>query len=42
MFVLVDGAGILLAGFYTRPIVAAVGLGVAFAVPLSGNHLFGT
>ena len=37
-----DGAGILLAGFDTRPFVAAVVVGVAFAGPLSGNRLFGT
>ena len=41
-FVLVDGAGILLAGFDTRPVVAAVVVGVALAGPLSGNRLFGT
>ena len=36
-----DGAGILLAGFDTRPVVAAVAVGVAFAVPLSGIRPFG-
>ena len=39
---LVDGAGILLADFDTRPVVAAVVVGVAFAGLLSGNRLFGT
>ena len=37
-----DGAGILLASFDTRPVVSTVVVGVAFAGPLSGNHLFGT
>ena len=37
-----DGSGILLAGFDTRPVVAAVVVGVALAGPLSGNRLFGT
>ena len=37
-----DGAGILLAGFDTRPVVAAVAVGVAFAGPLSGIRLLGT
>ena len=37
-----DGAGILLAGFDTHPVVAAVVVGVAFAGPMSGNCLFGT
>ena len=37
-----DGDGILLAGFYIRPVVAAVATGVAFAGPLSGIRLFGT
>ena len=37
-----DGAGILLTGFDTRPVVADVVVGVAFAGPLSGNLLFGT
>ena len=39
---LVDGSGILLAGFDTRPVVAAVVVGVAFAGLLSGNRMFGT
>ena len=37
-----DGFGILLAGFDTRSVVAAVVVGVAFAGPLSGICLFGT
>ena len=37
-----DGAGILLAGFDTRPVVAAVVVGIAFAGPRYGNRLFGT
>ena len=37
-----DAAGILLAGVDTRPVVAAVDLGVAFAGPLSEIRLFGT
>ena len=37
-----DGAGILPAGFDTRPVVSAVVVGVAFADLLSGNRLFGT
>ena len=40
-FVLVGGAGILLAGFDTRPDVSDVVVGVAFAGLLSGNRLFG-
>ena len=36
-----DDAGILLAGFDTRPVVAAVAVGVAFAGPLSITRLFG-
>ena len=37
-----DGAGILLSGFDTRPVVTAVAVGIAFAGPLSGIRLFGT
>ena len=37
-----NGSGILLAGFETRPVVADVVVGVACAVPMSGNRLFGT
>ena len=37
-----DGAGILLDGFGTRPVVAVVVVGVAFAGLLSGIRLFGT
>ena len=37
-----DGAGILLASFDTRPVVSAFVVGVAVAVPLCGNRLFGT
>ena len=36
-----DDVGILFAGFDTRPIVAAVYVGVAFDVPMSGIRLFG-
>ena len=41
-FVLVDGAGILLSGFDTRPVVAVVVVGVAFAGLLSGIRLVST
>ena len=37
-----DGAGILLTGFDTRHVVAAVDVGVAFAGPLYGFRMFGT
>ena len=37
-----DGAGILLSGFDTRPVVADVAVGVAFSVPLSGIRQFCT
>ena len=36
-----DDVGILLAGFDTRPVVAAVAVGVAFAGSLSGIRPFG-
>ena len=36
-----DDVGILLAGVDTRPIVAAVAVGVALAGPLSGIRPFG-
>ena len=37
-----DGDVILLDGFDTRPVVAAVVVGVVFSGPMSGNCLFGT
>ena len=37
-----DDVGILLAGVDTRPVVAAVAVGVELAGPLSGIRLFGT